>query len=98
VPDGTPNRWAFHWTIVVDLWFRGRGEIKFYNEDIAVTVQKVLETILAKPTLDGTTGVSHVLPGDASDPLRWQGEINNWWVVSFPLHVVEKATINITEP
>lgn len=94
---GSPNRWAFRWTVIVDLWFRGRGELKFYNSDIASTVQSVLNAILAYPTLNGTAGVTHVQPGDASDPDRWQGELRDWWVVSFPVIVTEVVNVTIAE-
>ena len=94
---GSPNRWAIRWTVVVDLWFHGRGELKYYNSDIATTVQSVLTKILAYPTLNGVAGVTHVQLGDASDPNRWQGELRDWWVVSFPVIITEVVNVTIAE-
>jgi len=95
--DAFPNQHAFGWIVNVDLWFKNRGEISFYNRDIAETVQNVLAKILAYPTLDSTSGVTLVQLGDASDPVRWQGEIKNYWVVTFPVEVTEKQIIAILE-
>lgn len=86
------NQWSVDWTVNVDLWFKSRGEISFYNEDIAEVVDEVLKQIMGFPSLNKAVGVLHgsVLPGDASDPVRWQGEVRNYWVVSFPVQVTEE--------
>lgn len=95
--DALQSQWAFFWTVQVDLWFKNRGEISFYNVDIAETIQNILVKILQFPTLDSVSGVTFVQPGDASDPVRWQGEIKNYWVVSFPVVVTEKQQIALSE-
>ena len=95
--DGVANRIAFHWTVLVEMWFRGRGEVLFYNADISTAVQSVMEAMFAYPTLDGTTGITDVTPGDSSEPNRWQGELRDWWVITIPVLITEKQVITILE-
>ena len=97
IKDATPNRYAFHWTIFLDLYFNSRGELKFYNVDILSEVYNIIKEILKYPTLDSTVGVTLVEIQDASDATRWQGELNNWWVVTLPIVIIEKESITLEE-
>ena len=53
----------------------------------------MLAQLVSYPTLDGVAGVNRVRPGDGSDPVRWQGEIKNYWVVRVPVEVDETRTV-----
>ncbi len=99
LPDSSLNRWAFIWTLLIDMWFPNRGEISFYNTDISTKVQDVMTRVLGYPKLNGNTGVTHVTLLDASDPARWQGDrgSSNYWVVTLVFAVTEKQVIPLLE-
>lgn len=92
-----PNVWSFEWIVIADLWFKSLGELPFYNQKIAEYVDAFMDIVLAYPTLDGVTGVNRVRVGAANDPLRWQGERRDHWVVTLPVLVVERQTITVAE-
>lgn len=90
----SPNRFAFPWVLLVNLWFQGDGDYKEYNAAIGTVVQDMKIRILGYPRLKGTDGVTQVITGDVSAPRQFVGTANrNWWVVSLPVQVTEKTTV-----